>query len=60
MLASGVPRLPPRNDLIHSLDLLAPYLDTIESLVDWEKLKAAGCALWWIPCTARRADCLPN
>ena len=35
-------RLPPRADLIHSLDILAPYLDTLEKLVDWEKLRAAG------------------
>ena len=26
---------------IHSLDVLAPYLDTIEKLVDWEKLRGA-------------------
>ncbi len=38
---AGVPRLPPRDDLIHSLDVLAPYLDTIEKLVDWERLRAS-------------------
>jgi phosphomannomutase len=42
VLAQGLPPLPPRNDLIHSLDILAPYLETIEKLVDWEKLRAAG------------------
>ena len=41
VLARGVPPLPPRADLIHSLDVLAPYLDTVEKLVDWEKMRAA-------------------
>jgi phosphomannomutase len=41
VLERGVPALPPRADLIHSLDVLAPYLDTIEKLVDWEKIRAA-------------------
>jgi len=41
VLARGVPPLPPRADLIHSLDILAPYLDTVEKLVDWEKMRAA-------------------
>lgn len=42
VLDRGVPKLPPRADLIHSLDVLAPYLDTVEKLVDWEKIRAAG------------------
>ncbi len=37
----GVPALPPRSDLVHSLDPKAPYLDTIEKLVDWDRLRAA-------------------
>src|SRR5579863_2266473 len=37
VLANGVPPLPPQNDRIHSLDFLAPYLETIEKLVDWER-----------------------
>ena len=41
VLARGVPPLPPRADLLHSLDVLAPYLDTVEKLVDWEKMRAA-------------------
>ena len=39
--APGVPALPVRHEQIHSLDVLAPYLDTIEKLVDWEKLRGA-------------------
>ena len=37
----GIPNLPARSKQIHSLDLLTPYLDTIDKLVDWEKLRAA-------------------
>ncbi len=42
VLRKGVPPLPPRRDLIHSLDARAPYLETVEKLVDWERLRAAG------------------
>jgi len=42
VLREGVPVLPARNDLIHSFDVLAPYLETIENLVDWERLREAG------------------
>jgi len=34
--------LPPRKDLIHSLHVRAPYLETIEKLVDWDRLRAAN------------------
>jgi len=39
--ACGLPNLPPRVGQIHSLDLLSPYLDTIDKLVDWQRLQAA-------------------
>jgi alpha-D-glucose phosphate-specific phosphoglucomutase len=39
VLANGLPPLPPRKELIHSLEPLAPYLDTIEKLVDWQRLR---------------------
>jgi phosphomannomutase len=42
VLTGGVAALPPRPDLIHSIDMLAPYLDTLDGLVDWDKLKTAG------------------
>ena len=42
VLAGGVPPLPPRKELIQPLDILTPYLDTVEKLVDWEKLRGAG------------------
>ncbi len=41
VLADGVPPLPPRPDNIHTLDILTPYLETVEKLVDWDKMRAA-------------------
>jgi phosphomannomutase len=37
----GVPPLPPRRDLIQPLEPRAPYLDTIEKLVDWQRVREA-------------------
>jgi alpha-D-glucose phosphate-specific phosphoglucomutase len=37
----GVPPLPPRKDLIRSLDVRTPYLETLAGLVDWDRLRAA-------------------
>jgi len=42
VLADGVPPLPPRPDQIQSLDILSPYLETIDKLVDWERIRAAN------------------
>jgi len=39
--AQGLPNLPPRTAQVHRLDILTPYLDTVDQLVDWEKLQAA-------------------
>jgi len=41
VLRDGVPPLPPRTDLIQPLDLTTPYLETIEKLVDWDRLRSA-------------------
>jgi len=41
VLAKGVPPLPPQPDHIHTLDILSPYLGTIDKLVDWERIRAA-------------------
>ncbi|HTZ47803.1 MAG TPA: phosphoglucomutase/phosphomannomutase family protein [Verrucomicrobiae bacterium] len=41
VLATGVALMPPRKELIHSLEPRAPYLDTIEKLVDWQRLRDA-------------------
>jgi phosphomannomutase len=39
--ANGAAPLVPRKDLIHSLEPRGPYLDTIEKLVDWQRLRDA-------------------
>jgi alpha-D-glucose phosphate-specific phosphoglucomutase len=41
VLRDGVPALPPRLDLIHSLDVRTPYLETLAGLVDWDRLRVA-------------------
>ena len=41
VLTQGVPPLPPRKEMIHSLDPIAAYLDTIEKLVDWQRMRDA-------------------
>ncbi|HET6931677.1 MAG TPA: phosphoglucomutase/phosphomannomutase family protein, partial [Candidatus Acidoferrum sp.] len=41
VVSNGVPPLPPRKDLIHRLEPRAPYLDTIEKLIDWQRLRDA-------------------
>ncbi len=38
----GFPPLPPRKDLIHSLDVRTPYLETLAKLVDWDRLRGAN------------------
>jgi phosphomannomutase len=37
----GAPPLPARKDLIQPLEPRGPYLDTIEKLVDWQRLREA-------------------
>lgn len=41
VLADGSCTLPPRKDLIHSLHVRAPYLETLSNLVNWEVLRKA-------------------
>jgi len=41
VLRDGVPALPVRKDLIGSLDVRTPYLETLAGLVDWDRLRAA-------------------
>ncbi len=42
VLRDGVPPLPPRKDLLRTFDVRTPYLETLDKLVDWERLSAAG------------------
>jgi len=41
VVADGVPPLPPQKNLIQTLDPRAPYIETIERLVDWDRLRKA-------------------
>ena len=41
VLANGLPSLPPRKELIQPLEPRAPYLDTVEKLIDWGRLRKA-------------------
>jgi phosphomannomutase len=43
VLRDGVPPLPARNELIHSLDIRTPYLEKLDELVDWERLRGSKC-----------------
>jgi len=40
VLRKGIPALPPRPELIQPLDVRTPYLETIEKLVDWDRVKS--------------------
>jgi alpha-D-glucose phosphate-specific phosphoglucomutase len=42
VLRDGVPALPARPELIEPLDIRKPYLEKLDTLVDWEKLRAAN------------------
>jgi len=39
---SNLPQLPRRAELIHSLDPRKPYLDALEKLVDWDRIRKAN------------------
>jgi alpha-D-glucose phosphate-specific phosphoglucomutase len=41
VLSNGTESLPPRKELIHALEPRAPYLDTLEKLIDWDRLRKA-------------------
>jgi len=40
--SSNLPPLPRRAELIHSLDPRKPYLDALEKLVDWDRIRKAN------------------
>ena len=42
VMATGVPPLPGRKELIQPFEPIAPYLDTIEKLIDWQRLRDAN------------------
>jgi alpha-D-glucose phosphate-specific phosphoglucomutase len=42
VLQQGVPQLPARPGLIQSLDIRTPYLEKLDALVDWDRIRAAN------------------
>jgi phosphomannomutase len=60
VLRDGVPPLPPRKDLIHALEPRAPYLDTIEKLVDWQRVRDAKFRFVFDPMHGSAAGLLPE
>jgi phosphomannomutase len=39
VMRKGIPALPPRNELIQIISFRKDYLDTIEKLVDWDRIR---------------------
>jgi phosphomannomutase len=59
VLERGVSPLPPRKDLIHSLEPSAPYMDALEKLVDWKRLREAKFRFVADPMHGSAAGLLP-
>jgi phosphomannomutase len=60
VVRNGVPPLPPRKDMIQPLEPRAPYLDAIEKLVDWQRLRAAKLRFISDPMHGAAAGLLPE
>ena len=60
VLEKGVPPLPPRKELVHALEPRAPYLDALEKLVDWKRLREAGFHFVSDPMHGSAAGLLPK
>ena len=60
VLQKGVPPLPPRQNLIHPLEPRAPYLDALEKLVDWKRLRDAKFRFVFDPMHGSAAGLLPE
>ena len=56
----GVPSLSPQPKLIQSLEPRAPYLDALEKLVDWKRLRDAGFRFIFDPMHGSAAGLLPK
>jgi phosphomannomutase len=57
---ANVPLLPPQKNLIQPLEPREPYLDTLEKLVDWKKLRDAGFRFVSDPIHGSAAGLLPK
>ena len=60
VVRQGVPSLPPRRNLIHPLEPRAPYLETVEKLVDWQRLREAKFRFVSDPMHGAAAGLLPE
>ena len=60
VLQKGVPPLPPRQNLIQPLEPRAPYLDALEKLVDWKRLRDAKFRFVFDPMHGSAAGLLPE
>src|ERR1700682_145117 len=56
----SVPPLPPRKDLIQSLEPRKPYLETLEKLIDWERMRNANLRFVSDPMHGSAAGLLPE
>jgi phosphomannomutase len=57
---ANVPPLPPQKNLIQPLEPREPYLDTLEKLVDWKRLRGAGFRFVFDPMHGSAAGLLPK
>jgi phosphomannomutase len=57
---ANVPPLPPQKNLSQPLEPQEPYLDTVEKLVDWKKLRDAGFRFVFDPMHGSAAGLLPK
>src|SRR5215475_14192296 len=60
VLEKGVPPLPPRKDLVQSFEPRAPYLDALEKLVDWKRLRGSKLRFVFDPMHGAAAGLLPE
>jgi phosphomannomutase len=60
VLQNGEPPLPPRRDLMNDLEPRAPYLDALEKLVDWKRLRDANFRFVFDPMHGAAAGMLPE
>ncbi len=60
VLQKGEPPLPVRRELVHSLEPRAPYLDALEKLVDWKRLRDAKFRFVFDPMHGSAAGLLPE
>jgi len=58
--SAGIPPLPPRPELVHPIDPRKPYLDALEKLVDWERIRKSKFRLLFDAMHGAAAGLLPE